>query len=124
MTRDELPLLVAQLIDRPVRWVPRDRLVGDYDGRERTLEVFNADAKDQRQLLGTINKAKLRLEEIAGGPLTVIFHSTKQSVRYEDFVRSFRSQPRPHPIVTKAVPPLAANCVDEANETGPHRRVA
>lgn len=87
MTCDDVPMLIALLIERPVRWA---KMVGDYDGRERTLEVFNADAADQRRLLGCINRSKDQLVALAGGPLTIIFHSTRQSARYADFIGDIR----------------------------------
>lgn len=90
MTRDELPRAVSRLIDnRPVRWA---RTVGDYDGRERTLQVFCADPGDQRALLERVDADRARLEATAGGPLILIFHSVRQSrERYADFVDGWRS---------------------------------
>jgi hypothetical protein len=32
------------------RWVPTNRLVGDYDGREHTLQIFNADPKEAERV--------------------------------------------------------------------------
>lgn len=74
---------------RPARWAEVSNLVGDYDGRERTLEVFNADAKDQRMLLRRLRPLREELELAAGGPVIVIFHTSVESVRlYRDFVQS------------------------------------
>jgi len=71
-----------RLEGRPVRWAPRERLVGDYDGRERTLQVFNADAADQRRLLEEIHRI--------ASDVVVIFHSVRQSQeRYADFLEQF-----------------------------------
>lgn len=122
MNRERIPFVVSRLVGgRPVRWVPSERLVGDYDGRERTLQIFNADVKDQRRLLDVVDAARGPLQEAAGGPLVIIFHSTKQSAeRHGDFVRTF---PRPIPAPRAAAPPVD-QCVDEADESGPHRRVA
>ena len=74
---------------RPVRWAEAPNLVGDYDGRERTLEVFNADARDQRVLVRRLRPVREELELAAGGPVIVIFHTSAESARlYGDFVRS------------------------------------
>ena len=88
MRRDLVPFAISRLIgDRPVRW---GRSVGDYEGRDRTLEVFNADPTDQRALLDRIDQDRGPFEEAAGGPLIIIFHSTAQSKeRYADFVDAF-----------------------------------
>ncbi len=122
MNRALVPLVVSDLIEgRPVRWVPTNRLVGDYDGRDRTLQIFNADPKDQRRLLDEIDKQRGPLEQAAGGPLVIIFHSVKQSTeRYADFVRYFV---RPRGIeMPEAVAPSAEIYVDAEDASGPHRR--
>ena len=125
MNREVVPFFVSRLIGgRPVRWVPEERSVGDYEGRGRTLEIFNADAKEQRRLLGEIDKHKSEIETASGGPLVVIFHSVRQSEeRHAAFLNAF---PRPVPsarIPGDAVPP-PEKCVDEASENGPHRKLA
>ncbi len=69
MNREQIPFVVSRLVGgRPVRWIPSERLVGDYDGRERTLQIFNADAQDQRRLLDVVDAARGPLQEAAGGP--------------------------------------------------------
>ena len=121
MTRDEVPGRVSRLLDgRPVRWAPSSSLFGDYDGRERTLDVFDAEPRDQRRLRGDIDRAlREELQTAAGGPVIVIFHSIKQSAaRYGEFVRSFpRALPDSAPIL-----PLSDNVVDEPDESLTHRR--
>lgn len=90
MERDTWPKKLSELMaGRPVRWAEPAHLVGDYDGRERTLEVFNADAKDQRALLRRLRPVRKELESAAGGAVIVIFHTTAESTRlYGEFVRS------------------------------------
>jgi hypothetical protein len=120
MKRDKVPFFIARIIDwRPVRWAMS---VGDYDGRDRTIEVFDADAKDQRRLLAEIRKNARGIEEAVGGPLVVIFHSVKQTAeRYSDFARSF---PRPRKNVAGGVALPPERYVETPNENGPHRRAA
>jgi hypothetical protein len=70
---------------RPVRWA--NQPPGDYDGRERTLEVFNADAAEQRELMRKLRPLRGELEQAAGGPVVIVFHTRKESARlYPDFV--------------------------------------
>ncbi len=121
MNREHVPFFVSRLVEgRPVRWVPPERLVGDYDGRERTLQVFNADPTDQSRLRRMIAAHRAELQSAAGGPLVIIFHSRKQSAeRHGEFIRAF-----PTPVAPHATVPPVEECVDEADESGPHRRVA
>ncbi len=122
MKREQVPGFVSRILERrPVRWAPPERLVGDYDGRERTLQVFLADAADQRRLLVTIDQHRPALEAAAGGPFVVLFHSVRQTTeRYGDVLRSFF---RPITAPREAAPP-AEQCVDAADGNGPHRQVA
>jgi hypothetical protein len=87
--REDWPKRLRDIMDgRPVRWAEAPTLVGDYDGRERTLEVFNSDAKDQRMLLRRLRPVREELELAAGGPVIVIFHTSVESARlYRDFVQ-------------------------------------
>lgn len=122
MKREQIPGFVSRIVGlRPVRWLPPEQLAGDYDGRERTLQVFDADAPDQRRLLAIIDEHRAMLEEAAGGPLVVIFHSVRQSKeRYGDVLRSFF---KPIAAPRNVVPP-AEKCVDAEEKNGPHRRIA
>jgi len=85
LSAQQLSALRAAMDGRPVRWSsPRS---GDYDGRDRTLEVFNADAGEQRELLRRIRVIRGDLEQAAGGPVVVVFHTRKESARlYSEFV--------------------------------------
>lgn len=61
MIRDEwLPRLRTVFVERPIRWAANP--VGGYDGRERTLEVFNADAHEQRNLLHRFREIRSEVE--------------------------------------------------------------
>lgn len=116
--------MISRLIgDRPVRWASTEHVVGDYDGRERTFEVFNADARDQRRLLGEINRAKKEIEAAAGGAFIVIFHSVTQSKeRHDEFVGRF-----PKPLDNNLALPSVEKCIDQKVDEGraaPHWRAA
>ena len=53
----------------------------DYDGRERALDVFDADAAEQRDLLRRFRAIRPAVEAAAGGPVIVIFHTRKETAR-------------------------------------------
>lgn len=102
MKREEVPSVVSRRLGgRPVRWASRDSFVGGFEGRERVLEVFEADATDQLVLRHALADLRDMLKEAAGGPLLIIFHTTAESHRlYPDFLRSFntsRGLPLPGP---------------------------
>lgn len=84
--RDAVALRVSELLNgRPVRWARN--VVGDYDGRDRTLEVFNADPREQRELLRWFRPVREELETAVGGPIIIVFHTRSESARlYADFV--------------------------------------
>ena len=84
--REALRSRLSDLLDgRPVRWA--EHVAGDYDGRDRTLEVFNADPAEQRELFRRLRPVRKEMEALAGGPVIVIFHTRTESARlYSDFV--------------------------------------
>lgn len=91
LNRDLVPIRVSALLDdRPTRWAPADRLVGDYDGRVRTLEVFDARAGDQRVLLRRLRPLRQEIEEQIGGPLIIVFHTPSETKRLYPEVESLR----------------------------------
>jgi hypothetical protein len=75
---------------RPVRWAPRARLVGDYDGREQTLDVFFANADLQRSLYRGLRGMRAELEAAVGGPFIIIFHTDAETHRLYPEVLSSR----------------------------------
>jgi hypothetical protein len=124
MTIEDVPAVVAQLLRRPARWAPEQALLGEYDGDERTLQLFNTELEDQLRLLEQLEQYRSWLERSAGGPIVTIFFSVKQSLRHAEFVSSFSLEPPIRRVPRHAVPSLTSNCLDTDNESGPHRRVA
>jgi hypothetical protein len=87
----EIPGRVAELLGgRIVRWVPASRRIGDYDGRHRTLEIFDVPAGDQRGILRLLRPARPDLERIVGGPLVIIFHTPRETERLYPEVSAMR----------------------------------
>lgn len=121
-SRQDLLARLRELMDgRPVRWAGPPELVGDYDGRERTLEVFNADGKDQRALLGRLRPFRPDLEAAAGGAVIVIFHTIAESARlHAEFVQAVLREEATRDTeiqgydVPDDIPPLAVDI--EVNE--------
>jgi len=91
LTREQIPDRVSDLLEgRPVRWMPSSRAVGDYDGRERTLEVFEADPREQLDLLRRLRDVRPDIERAIGGPLVVLFHTSAETQRLYPEVRAER----------------------------------
>jgi hypothetical protein len=78
MTRDEWLPRLRDVFGRVVRWA---NPIGGYDGCARTLEVFNADALEQRELLRHFRGVRSEVEGAVGGPVIVLFHTTKETAR-------------------------------------------
>lgn len=83
----EIPGRVAELLGgRSVQWVPPSRRIGDYDGRHRTLEIFDVPAGEQRQILRQLRPSRPEIERTIGGPLLIIFHTPGETERlYPEF---------------------------------------
>jgi len=91
MKREDVPYLVSNALGgRPVRWAPDEVTIGDYDGRERTLEVFLVNVAERRDLMAALRPLRHEIDTAAGGPVVIIFHSTRESHRlYADFLWQF-----------------------------------
>ncbi len=86
---DAVSKRVSDLLGRPARWASAERAGGDYDGRERTIEVFNADAAEQRDLVRALRSERRGLETAVGGPLVLVFHTRAETQRlYSDVIAS------------------------------------
>ena len=82
LTREQIPERVSDLLEgRPTCWMPSSRAVGDYDGRERTLEVFEADPREQLDLLHRLREIRPDIEQAIGGSLVVLFHTSAETQR-------------------------------------------
>ena len=86
-TREEWAERIQSFTRRPVRWAPADQLWGDYDGRDNTIEIFNVDGPEQRELYRGLRSLREQLEGELDSALIVIFHTRKESQRlYSDFI--------------------------------------
>lgn len=85
LDRAAVPEWVSERLDRrPVRW---GQGLGDFDGHERTLEIFEADAREQRALLRALRPWREALDQAADGPVVIVFHTRAESRRlYREFV--------------------------------------
>jgi hypothetical protein len=124
--RDDVPRIVSALLGhKPVRW--SGPTVLDYDGRERTLEVFDADAGECRDLLRKLRPLRSELQAAADGPIVFVFHTRAESERlHSEFLRAFRDQAQHGRLaLRKAYPPPPWVDVDvREGQARPPRRAA
>ena len=76
-----LALLSEILFGRPVRW---GKAVEDC---EHVIEIFNAEASEQRDLIRAMRPIRKEIESLAGGPVVTIFHTRAETIRlYADML--------------------------------------
>ncbi len=109
LERDTVPMRVSLLLDRrPVRW---SKIAGDYDGRERTLEIFAADMSERRELLRRLRPVRAELDAAAGGPIVLVFHTRAESRRlYADVIDAW---------YRKMLAELVAGWINERSDSEP-----
>jgi hypothetical protein len=109
LDRESVPMRVSALLDRrPVRW---GEMIGGYDGSERTLEIFEADAREQRELRRRLRPVRAELDAAAGGPVVIIFHTRAESRRlYADVVGAW---------YRRVLADLVVGWIEESADTDP-----
>ena len=109
LDRSAVPEWVSERLGhRPVRW---GEGIGDYDGRERTLEVFDVDAREQRAVLRSLRPWREQLDGAAGGALVIVFHTRAESRRlYGEFVDRWHR---------RVLAGLVAEWIEERADTDP-----
>ncbi len=99
---EQIPAAVSAAIGgRPVRWASAGPSIGDYDGRETTLDVFNVEARDQRRLLRELRDLRREIEEAIGSPVVLVFHTPAQTV---GFYPDVGHRPDPGPRLASSRP--------------------
>lgn len=75
-------LAVATGFRYPLRWADDRTTLGDYDGRDLTIEVFNISSNRQRAFFGELRQLRRELEDEFGRPVTFIFHTPEVTARH------------------------------------------
>ena len=70
-----LLLFRATLPNYPVRWADDRTTLGDFEGREFALEIFNVPVEQQRSLYQHSRDLRKSSREILGSPILLIFHT-------------------------------------------------
>lgn len=61
----------------PMRWVDEQTSVGDFEGREAAVDVFNFEFEDSIKFLGIVRDIRPKLKELLGSTCIFIFHSAE-----------------------------------------------
>jgi len=101
MRRDEAVRLLRDATGgRPVYWLDERTVCGDFDGCERAIDVFDVEPGEARALFHRLSGLRGQLEELAGGPVTLITHAPAETTRLYPWVRPATSQ-RDEPMVAR-----------------------
>jgi hypothetical protein len=73
---------------RPTRWTDERTSLGDFDGREWTLEIFDVPVSESRALHARLWGLKKRVWKHLGHAMTTIFHTPEDTERFYPWVRS------------------------------------
>lgn len=65
--------------DYPLRWVDEETSLGDFDGREVAVDVFNIRVSEQIDFLTRIRQVRDKIHEMIGHRGVFIFHSPEST---------------------------------------------
>ena len=89
--RSQLTEKFRQATVRPLRWADEGP-AGDFEGRETTLEIFDVQEEDQKNLFLGLADLRRDAKRLLGESLRLIFHTPEATTRHYPGVRS--EQPR------------------------------
>jgi hypothetical protein len=94
LSREQVPEVVSTALGgKPVRWAPPGSSIGDYDGRDATLDIFDAPAGDQLMLLRQLRAIRDDIDAAAGAAVVFVFHTPSETARLYPEVSDGRAGP-------------------------------
>ena len=66
----------------PLAWTDNWTTLGDYDGRDLAIEVFNIPSNRQRAFFGVLSQGRRELADEFGRPVVFVFHTPEVTARY------------------------------------------
>lgn len=82
-----LELFREALPKHPVVWTSSRTSLGDFEGRDFTLEVFDVPWTEKRALLGDLLPQRTRAENVFGRPVQLLFHTPEATDAHYSWVR-------------------------------------
>lgn len=86
--RDQIRLLFALATRLPVFWTDPRTSLGDFEGRDTTLEVFDVAEEDQLLLLRRLRPHRKAAAEKLGTKVRLLFHTPIETERLYSWVRT------------------------------------
>lgn len=75
-------ITVATKARYPLRWTDSKTSMGDFSGRDSTLEVFNIPMQEQLPFLKSVRDARQQILTQYGVRITFVFHSPEATAEY------------------------------------------
>ena len=87
-TRSEVLRCFEKILEgHLVRWVADGIALGDFEGRDETIEVFDVPQSQQRRVFHEIRGARQEARRILGRTVRVIFHTPESTTSYYGHLR-------------------------------------
>ena len=72
---------------RPVRWAVDAPIIGDFDDRETTIEIFDVQDLQQKKMFLDLGPVRRSASDLLGRSVRVLFHTPQATTRYYADVR-------------------------------------
>jgi hypothetical protein len=79
--REQVLEFFEKATERPARWASERTTLGDFDARERTLEIFDVLRPEELPLLRSLRPARDWAANLLGGTVVIVFHTPRETER-------------------------------------------
>jgi hypothetical protein len=82
--RDELlhNLSIRTRFRYPLRWADDQTSLGDFDGRDLAIDVFNIPPQEQPAFFSELRSIRKELQQRLGRTVTFVFHTPEATAQY------------------------------------------
>jgi hypothetical protein len=82
--RDDLlrDLSISTRLRYPLRWADDQTSLGDFDGRDLAIDVFNIPSQEQRAFFRDLRSIRKELQQHLGHTVTFVFHTPEATAEY------------------------------------------
>lgn len=100
VSRDEVLDQLRERTRRPARWATQGGSVGDFEGRDQTLELFDVTEDEQPDLFESLADFMREARALLGSTPRILFHTPEATSRYYAHVRLPVSRVQPSHVMT------------------------
>lgn len=91
--REAIRQRVAEIAGgRPVRWTDSRTTMGDFEGRDWALEIFDLSFEDYNALFPRFSELRREVRARLGEYLTILFHTPEDTQKFYSWIHS---EPQP-----------------------------